>query len=280
MQNMIHVKCRQEFYPFTKIKRFLIPDEKVPWHVKFLDYNPSYYTSNNEYNLADKNINDSSFKPAWNMMDGNINRKSFMKSYVIDDEGYPLNPVGRTGIKGRGILRYWGPNHAADPIVTRWKRDRFGKIMSHELSRKCILQFIGIERRDTRQWAIPGGMVDRNEVISTTLKREFMEEALNTLEKNSDEIETFKRSVDQLFFGGHKIYEGYVDDPRNTDNSWIETSACNFHDENNTVVGNLPFEAGDDAANVKWIDIDKNLDLYASHIQFLELVSHKHNAHW
>lgn len=67
---MIHVKCRQEFYPFTKIKRFLIPDEKVPWHVKFLDYNPSYYTSNNEYNLADKNINDSSFKPAWNMMDG------------------------------------------------------------------------------------------------------------------------------------------------------------------------------------------------------------------
>lgn len=31
----------------------------------------------------------------------------------------PLNPVGRTGIIGRGHLGHWGPNHAADPIVTR-----------------------------------------------------------------------------------------------------------------------------------------------------------------
>lgn len=37
-------------------------------------------------------------------------------------EGRPLNPLGRTGLKGRGLLGRWGPNHAADPIVTRWKR--------------------------------------------------------------------------------------------------------------------------------------------------------------
>jgi len=29
------------------------------------------------------------------------------------------NPVGRTGIQGRGWLGRWGPNHAADSIVTR-----------------------------------------------------------------------------------------------------------------------------------------------------------------
>lgn len=29
-------------------------------------------------------------------------------------------------------------------------------------------------------WAIPGGMVDPGEKISTTLKREFIEEALNS----------------------------------------------------------------------------------------------------
>ena len=32
---------------------------------------------------------------------------------------YFRNPVGRTGMVGRGLLRRWGPNHAADPIVTR-----------------------------------------------------------------------------------------------------------------------------------------------------------------
>lgn len=27
------------------------------------------------------------------------------------------------------------------------------------------------------------------------------------------------------------MYKGYVDDPRNTDNAWMETVAVNFHDE-------------------------------------------------
>lgn len=29
------------------------------------------------------------------------------------------NPMGRTGMRGRGLLGKWGPNHAADPIVSR-----------------------------------------------------------------------------------------------------------------------------------------------------------------
>ena len=28
-----------------------------------------------------------------------------------------------------------------------------------------------------------------------------------------------------------QIYRGYVDDPRNTDNAWMETVVINFHDE-------------------------------------------------
>ena len=33
---------------------------------------------------------------------------------------FSRNPVGRTGVCGRGRLARWGPNHAADPIVTRY----------------------------------------------------------------------------------------------------------------------------------------------------------------
>ena len=29
------------------------------------------------------------------------------------------NPIGRTGVCGRGLLGRWGPNHAADSVVTR-----------------------------------------------------------------------------------------------------------------------------------------------------------------
>lgn len=38
---------------------------------------------------------------------------------------------------------------------------------------------VAIQRHDNKMWAIPGGMVDPGEKVSTTLKREFIEEALD-----------------------------------------------------------------------------------------------------
>lgn len=64
-------------------------------------------------------------------MDGMVNRKSHMGNYEIYD-GRPLNPLGRTGLKGRGILGKWGPNHAADPIVSRWKVVENSRVISPE----------------------------------------------------------------------------------------------------------------------------------------------------
>lgn len=75
----------------------------------------------------------------------------------MDSDGRPLNPMGRTGLRGRGVLGRWGPNHAADPIVSRYFKGH--------------LQFIGIQRSDTGEWAIPGGMIDPGEMVSHTLKR-------------------------------------------------------------------------------------------------------------
>lgn len=40
------------------------------------------------------------------------------------------------GIRGRGLLGRWGPNHAADPIVTRWKRDEKERIVENPDSNK------------------------------------------------------------------------------------------------------------------------------------------------
>ena len=39
-----------------------------------------------------------------------------------------------------------------------------------------------------------------------------------------------------------KVYKGYVDDDRNTDNAWIETVALHFHDETREILGDLEFE--------------------------------------
>jgi len=76
-----------------------------------------------------------------------------------------------------------------------------------------------------------------------------------------------------------KIYKGYVDDPRNTDNSWMETTAFNFHDDGG-IFYKVNLIAGDDASHVVWKEIDSTVELYASHKEFVKATAEKHNAHW
>ncbi|XP_050437215.1 ADP-ribose pyrophosphatase, mitochondrial isoform X2 [Adelges cooleyi] len=281
-KQFLHVKCRNSAYPGTdgQIIRAFVPDHQVCWTTFFPLYNPVTYTSPSVIGKpwADFHLDAINFKPIWNIIDGKINRVSYSGQYKIQN-GYPLNPYGRTGIKGRGVLGRWGPNHAADPIVTRWKKIHSQQIL-HTDTGQPVLQFIAIQRKDSREWAIPGGMVDSGEVITSTLKREFMEEALNSLEKTEENIAKAKSEIEDIFKNGVEVYRGYVDDPRNTDNSWMETVAMHFHDEKGDHVGKLNLHAGDDAIGVKWIDLNRNLKLFASHISYLELVALRLNCHW
>lgn len=109
----------------------------------------------------------------------------------------------------------------------------------------------------------------------------FSEEALNSLKASDSEREKIQKRISELFSSaGLQVYIGYVDDPRNTDNAWMETVAVNFHDESGDSVSELPLQAGDDAGQVSWTDIDSSLALYANHSQFLKTVAEERKAHW
>ena len=60
----------------------------------------------------------------------------------------------------------------------------------------------------------------------------------------------------------------------------METVAVNFHDDDGTTVGKIPLHAGDDATAVQWLSIDKQLNLYASHADFIEETCRKRNAYF
>jgi ADP-ribose pyrophosphatase len=276
---MIHTKCRGTFYPRSQnlIKRFQVPDDKVSWTVDYPEYLPLDYTDKvilRGPEWADQDIDHVNAK--WNSIDGTVNRVSYTGNYSIgSNDGRPLNPLGRTGLRGRGCLGRWGPNHAADPIVTRWKRNEAGEIEVNKTTSLPIIQFVSILRRDCGEWALPGGMVDPGEVFSKTLQREFLEEALDSV--GADKAEQVK----ELFAaGGTEVYRGYVDDPRNTDNAWMETVAVNFHDDAGNRFDNIDLQAGDDAVGVTWKDLSSDLCLYASHVEFLQKVASLLKSHW
>uniref|UniRef100_A0A8C4QCX7 ADP-ribose pyrophosphatase, mitochondrial n=2 Tax=Eptatretus burgeri TaxID=7764 RepID=A0A8C4QCX7_EPTBU len=278
-----HVKARGKLYPGTSISRQPVPDDKVAWSVPFPEYCPPSYTTpvvlqmpawaDPDYStFANWNVT----PPKYNQLDGSVERRSHTGEYMVI-ENIPRNPCGRTGLLGRGLLGKWGPNHAADSVVTRWKWID-GKVAKKD--GKPVMQFVAIQRRDCGEWALPGGMVDPGEQIAATVKREFCEEAMNSLSLTKDERHKLQELISTIFQHGEMIYKGYVDDPRNTDNAWMETVAFNFHDETNDSIGCLPLRAGDDAKNVAWLDVDKEQALYANHSMLLQNVAHLKQAHW
>jgi ADP-ribose diphosphatase len=181
-------------------------------------------------------------------------------------EGRPMNPRGPTGITGQGLLGKHGPNFACDPIVFRRHLDPgtgFHK-----------LQMIAIQRRDNGKWAIPGGMADYGETVSGTLARELREEALG--EGVPEERSQAWEAAFQKMFSEHgfQVYCGAVDDSRNTDTSWMETSVWAFEmtaKQAEELDWDMTLRPGDDAQDALWMDLnEKNLSaLNANHGDFV-----------
>ncbi|XP_053732117.1 transient receptor potential cation channel subfamily M member 2-like isoform X1 [Synchiropus splendidus] len=131
---IVHVKARQLHYPNSKMRRFPVPEEKVPWEVSFSSYMPTDFTPEESGDVVDRSANE-----------------------LLDKY---RNPGGRTGIKGRGALSCLGPNLCTDVVVTRWR--------DGELS---VLEFLGIQDDIRRTLELPGGPVLSPDQLPERLKR-------------------------------------------------------------------------------------------------------------
>ncbi|XP_007577647.1 transient receptor potential cation channel subfamily M member 2 [Poecilia formosa] len=223
-----HVKSHQLQFPDSKIKRFPVPEEKVPWEVSFSSYMPTYYSSE----------------------DGNGRAEG---SGPEDLDNY-RNPGGRTGIGGRGTLSRLGPNLNLDLVVTRW-RD----------SARSELEFLAVLNQNQRSLALPGGPVDSLDHLPGNLKGILGKKLFEALDAKVSE--------------GVKVSEGYVDDCRNTDNAWVETTVLNIHldiasqvmvDINNMVI------SGDSC--LQWQEVSSRIRLSPNQRRSLQQVAELHNT--
>lgn len=136
----------------------------------------------------------------------------------IDGLGRPVNPhfvqdFGHKGlVQGKGMFYYWGPNHTVDPVV-----------IGQENNTPKVLTIV---RGDNGLLALPGGFIDLGELPLSAAIREAHEET--GLDISQDPHET--------------IYNGQVNDPRDTLHAWAETTAILFRHD-----GCPPVIAGDDA---------------------------------
>ena len=123
-------------------------------------------------------------------------------------------------------LWYDGPNYTADSVIIN-----------------TIAQKILLIKRSSGEWALPGGFINSEEDSFTAAIRETKEETGTII------------SDDPIL-----IYKGLVNDPRNSQTSWIETSAYLF------IVNELSEVSGrDDAIDAAWLPLNNLPKLYASH---------------
>ena len=96
--------------------------------------------------------------------------------------------------------------------------------------------------------------------------------------EQQDRLDMIRDHLELLGSLGHatSVYTGYVDDPRCTDNAWIETVAIHVHCPFD-LGAQLKLAPGVDVDDATWIDVDHlqsaGVPLYASHIDWLERVS-------
>ncbi|XP_053568855.1 transient receptor potential cation channel subfamily M member 2 [Bombina bombina] len=265
-----HINARNIRYPDSNVIRFPVPDEKVPWEVEFAIYNPPFYTVIRKDKINHDPYTDSLetlLKNKYNAMDGNINRESFCALYVVED-GLPLNPIGRTGLKGRGSLCWLGPNHAMHLIISQWRRNRDGSI-GRKKSKK-MLEILAIKSTSSELWALPGGSLEPGETLPLKIRRILRP--------------TFIEKFHQMLKRSSEVYKGYVDDPRNTDNAWIETTALSLHynslDDPDFQELHQNIKSHDPESCVRWQVVDQKIPLYANHKEILQKVVDCHHAYY
>jgi hypothetical protein len=114
------------------IDRTRILPLRVPWKVKFNDYNP-FRTEMN------------TFQPwwfRWCFTDGKTRLLCETSAFLF--ACVPYNPFGRTGASGRGILKYWGPNRV-DIVVFMNKTNHIGivNVFYHKITSSLNLVHSG-----------------------------------------------------------------------------------------------------------------------------------------
>ncbi|CAF4065144.1 unnamed protein product, partial [Rotaria sordida] len=321
-QKFIHILSRESPYIFTNEARFPVTERYIPWKISFDLYDPTVISLPKQHDCFQDYErlfveSDLTIEPSvttmtditnplidykWNQVvesqlsDGEkiiIDRTTWIATsedktssvYRLDNQlSIPLNPMGRTGLRGRGALTRWGPNKSIMTIITRWKKhhDQFAVIDGQR-----ILEALVFKDKYANGWKLPEAKILGIESQYGAICRSFQELAFKDSDsehrfsfEESDMIkyfESFARASLSTFeptgFKSHMVYRGYIDDLRNTDNAWVEAEIWNFHYDSN-----IPFPNLRQDGVAIWKDITNNFRGFLIQTSILHEITRIHQA--
>jgi ADP-ribose diphosphatase len=192
-----HLKIRGE-KPSTYPHRLRVLIDEAPWAMPCPDYQPPYHVDPSvlENDCMEKTGSWADPEDFTRVTP----RKSLETAAHRDDEGRPLNPRGRTGIAGRGLLGRWGANQMIAVVVTRINRE--------SLAPEVLLG----KWEESGPLSLPRGFVAEGETVETAI--------VHALEQCTGQPPESQ---------GEVIAEGYSYDERQTDHAWVELATQLYH---------------------------------------------------
>ncbi|CAL1530213.1 unnamed protein product, partial [Lymnaea stagnalis] len=117
--------------------------------------------------------------------------------YTLDSNNIPRNPMGRTGLRGRGNLWRWGPNHMIYAIVSRWKSIyNFSDMIQGPkiVNGKKVMEVLVVLNESTNEDSLPGdfisGRMSKYNVICEVFMRDLLgeKEVPSTTQLDQDDM--------------------------------------------------------------------------------------------
>lgn len=214
------------------VARCRVEDERVSWDVPWSQYAPREYMGHGQFeNTLDADDTDAT------QIEDMDTRFSFEGDVMVDPlSNRPRNPRGRTGLVGRGDFCRWGPNHRIDIVITK----------PQDIETNAGVEVAYIKLAGSNRQAIFGSqyqdstdMGDRWEAAKACLLSKAFglhKDLISTTSEQQryENVQALMNSQWQDANDHPIVYQGYVDDPRNTDNAWSETCAFHIHVNHDT----------------------------------------------
>lgn len=189
-----HLKIRAE-RPSSYPPRQRISIDESPWLLDCEDYDPPYHVDPSVLE-SDRTRDGRGWADPEEFAKVVTDTRISAAKYRGDD-GRPLNPRGRTGLAGRGLLGLWGANLSVVALVVRRNPDD-----GH-------LEVMLGNSEESSDLGVVKGFVLPGEADEAALRRVLAAESGWDAEDSPTEV----------------VFEGYTYDRRQTDNAWVESRA-------------------------------------------------------
>ncbi|KAI0988766.1 hypothetical protein GJ496_003347 [Pomphorhynchus laevis] len=243
--------CINAKYPMinkNQIYRQPVSIDNVRWFVKYTKYSPKTFS-----NQATDIVH------VWNEEFEGIDHRSHHGLYKIESCSHlPLNPVGRTGLKGLGILKYYGPNHCVHLLITRARIVEYVASVGVYMSEEASIEALAKENQHGKLVLVHNTLLEVDESPINGCLRLINQLCLSS--SSGSKEQAIIEIKQWILKDSVTIYSGYVDDCRNTDNAWIETYFIHLHATCSRYTDLLNKEVDFEASMLSWIDLKHTRD--------------------